>query len=159
MSDDEQDHSGSNTKQLSPSLKFNNFIEFKNSLYSYAVRFGPYVVSSVNDYIDYPPPQHPGPNAPPDVLQNYRSDELAYIQYKRDCAYICSLVYNSLSTDVKLRFDSNVQAYRTFGMGQLGLLMQYLSEIVRKTGKNSIMPMFSKIINLQTKINKIGSEV
>jgi hypothetical protein len=37
------------------------------------------------------------------------------------------------------------------GLGQLGLMWWYISEIVRETGQNSIMPMFSKIISHKTR--------
>jgi hypothetical protein len=36
------------------------------------------------------------------------------------------------------------------GFGQLGQLWRYISELVRETGQNSIMPMFAKIINHRT---------
>jgi hypothetical protein len=128
-----------------------NYLDFQKVLFSHVVRYGPFTVSTVEAFIDYPPPHHPGPNAPAHILQGYNSDEKAYHQYKRDCSYTCSLLYNSLSSDVKIRFESNRNAYRAMGLGQLGLMWWYISEIVRETGQNSIMPMFSKIINHKTR--------
>ena len=91
------------------------------------------MVSAITDFRDYPPPIHPGPNAPIDIVSGYLSDEKAYNQYRRDCSYTCSLLYNSLSIEVKIRFDNNQDAYNAMGHGQLGLMWRYLSEIVRET--------------------------
>jgi hypothetical protein len=151
MSDDERGNSGSYSKQLTPLLKMNNYMDFKNVLHSHVVRYGVFVVSAITDFMDYPPVQHPGPNAPAHILQNHREDEKAHAQYKRDCAHTCSILYNSLSLDIKIRFDSNPDAYRAMSYGQLGLMWWHISEIVRETGQNSIMPMFTRIINHKTR--------
>jgi hypothetical protein len=73
-------------------------LEFKRVLYSYSVRYGPFVVSTINGFVDFGVPRHPGPNVG----------------------------------------------------GQLGQLWRYISELVRETGQNSIMPVFAKIINHRT---------
>jgi hypothetical protein len=101
----------------------------------------------VNDFVYFNPPEYPGIGAGAEAMHNYNRDEKSYERYKKDCALLCSLIYNSLSTDIRIRVDSNPQAFRAFGFGQLGLLWRYISELVRETGQNSIMPMFTKIIN------------
>jgi hypothetical protein len=151
MDNDDPAPQSSNVRQITPTLKFNNYIEFKNSLYSYAVRYGPHVVATVNDFYDYPPPPYPAQNANPQAIQDYRNQEKAYTQYKRDCQLVCSIVYASLSSDVKVRFDQNLDAYRALGFGQLGLMMEYISNIVRETGQNSIMPLFTRILKHRVK--------
>jgi hypothetical protein len=112
MSDDEQTHSGSSIQTLPLTLIWTNYIEFKRILYSYVVRYGPFVVATVQDFTDFGPPQHPGAGAQPHQISDYNREEKAYDKYKRDCAYVCSLLYNSLSTDIRIRVDGNPQAYR-----------------------------------------------
>jgi hypothetical protein len=101
-------------------------------IYSYVVRFGPFLVATVHDFTDFGPPNHPGAGAPPNLISNYNREEKAYNKYLRDCAFVCSLLYQSLSTDIRIRVDGNAQAYRALGYGQLGLVWQYISELVRE---------------------------
>jgi hypothetical protein len=157
MADDPGNTGGNQNQQLSKTLRFNNYLEFKRVLYSYAVRFGRYVVQAVEIFHDAELPPHPGQNAHPDAIRSFRELEKEYSTYQRNCALVCSIIYHSLSFEIKLRIDAHPGAYQAFGFGQLGLFWRYVSEIVRETGQNSIMPMFTKIISHRTnKARQIG---
>ena len=150
MSDEENQPTSLKQQKLPVILKFTNYIEFKSALYSFAVRFGPFVVGTINDFQDFGPPIHPGAGAPIHLIQQFNKQEKDYDKYKRDCQLMCSILYHSLSTDIRIRVDGNADAYRAFGFGQLGVLWLYISDLIRETGQNSIMPMFQKIINHKT---------
>jgi hypothetical protein len=86
MSEDQSN--SQSTQQLSVILYWNNYLDFKRVLYSYAVRFGFYVVGTVNDFLDFNPPVHPGVGAGIDAINNFNRDEKAYERYKKDCALL-----------------------------------------------------------------------
>jgi hypothetical protein len=127
-------------------LSWTNYVEFKRVLYTYAVRYGTFVVGTINDFADLGPPDQPDNIANQAMLQQYNKNEKAYEKYLRDCAYLCSILYNSLSTDIRIRVDSDPVAFRSMGFGKLGALWRSISEIVRESGQNSVMPTFAKML-------------
>ena len=66
-----------------------------------------------------------------------------YITYTQRCALVCSILNNSLSLEIRLRIDSNPAARQAFGFGQLRQFWFYISEVVRETGQNWILPTFN----------------
>jgi hypothetical protein len=117
MSDDDRENSGSNSRKLTLLLSMDNYMNFKMVIRAYVVNYGVYAVSSNTDYQDYPPPPYPGPNTPLDILHNYRENDRVFQRHKRGCAHICSLLYNSLSVNVRIRFDANQDASQAISYG------------------------------------------
>jgi len=96
MSDDDEGSSRNGLQTLPITLVWTNYIEFRRVLYSYVVRYGPFVVATVHDFTDFGPPDHPGAFANPQALSNYNREEKSFDKYKRDCSLVCSILYNRI---------------------------------------------------------------